>query len=51
LLLSQKPFSNLKQQTLTVIRSNLENEVLRLKKEPGKNISTGGVTLPSELLD
>lgn len=36
---------------VTVIRSNLESEVLRLKKEPGKSISTGGVTLPSELLD
>ncbi len=36
---------------LTVIRSNLEREVLRLKNEPGKSISTGGVTLPSALLD
>jgi dihydrofolate reductase len=36
---------------VTVIRTNLESEVLRLKKEPGKSISTGGVNLPSELLD
>jgi dihydrofolate reductase len=36
---------------VTVIRSSLESEVRRLKKEPGKSISTGGVTLPSELLD
>lgn len=36
---------------VTVIRANLESEVLRMKKEPGKSISTGGVTLPSELLD
>ncbi len=36
---------------VTVIRANLESEVLRLKKEPGRSISTGGVTLPSKLLD
>jgi len=36
---------------VTVIRANLESEILRLKKEPGRSISTGGVTLPSELLD
>jgi dihydrofolate reductase len=36
---------------VTVIRSNLQSEVLKLKEEPGGIISTGGVTLPSELLD
>lgn len=36
---------------VTVIRSDLESEILRLKKEPGKSISTGGVALPSALLD
>lgn len=36
---------------VTVIRSDLENEVLRLKREPGKNISIGGIDLPSQLLD
>jgi dihydrofolate reductase len=33
-----------------LIRSNLAEEVLKLKKEPGKNISIGGVELPSQLM-
>jgi dihydrofolate reductase len=33
-----------------LIRSNLGDEVLKLKQEPGKNISIGGVSLPSELI-
>lgn len=36
---------------VTIIRANLETEILRLKKQPGRAISTGGVTLPSALLD
>jgi len=33
-----------------LIRSNLGDEVLKLKQESGKNISIGGVSLPSELI-
>jgi len=33
-----------------LIRSNLAAEVLKLKQEPGKNISIGGVDLPSQLI-
>lgn len=33
-----------------VIRSNLAEEILQLKQAPGKNISTGGVSLPAELM-
>jgi dihydrofolate reductase len=33
-----------------VIRENLADEILKLKQEPGKNISIGGVSLPSELI-
>ena len=33
-----------------VVRADLANEVLKLKNQPGKIISTGGITLPSELL-
>ena len=36
---------------VTVIRDDLEKEILRLKSGPGKNISTGGVTFPSRLLE
>jgi dihydrofolate reductase len=32
-----------------IVRTDLRDEVLKLKQEPGKNILTGGVTLASEL--
>ena len=34
-----------------VVRTNLKNEILKLKQEPGKNISTGGVAIPSQLIE
>jgi dihydrofolate reductase len=34
----------------TIIRGNLADEVLKLKQQPGKNISIGGVNLPSQLI-
>jgi dihydrofolate reductase len=33
-----------------IIRDNLADEVLKLKQQPGKNISIGGVDLPSQLI-
>jgi len=34
-----------------IVRTNLQNEILKLKQEPGKNILTGGVTIPSQLAE
>lgn len=34
-----------------IIRSDLREEILNLKQEPGKNISVGGVDLPSQLIE
>jgi dihydrofolate reductase len=34
-----------------IVRSNLKDEILKLKQEPGKNISTGGVSIPSQLIE
>lgn len=34
-----------------IIRDNVKEEILRLKQEPGKAISTGGVTLPAQLIE
>src|SRR4051812_19259472 len=31
-----------------IIRTNLQDEILKLKQEPGKNISIGGVNLPAQ---
>jgi dihydrofolate reductase len=35
----------------TVIHDNLKEEILRLKRQPGKAISTGGVELPAKLIE
>ncbi|HET8889300.1 MAG TPA: dihydrofolate reductase family protein [Candidatus Angelobacter sp.] len=34
-----------------IVRANLHDEILRLKQEQGKNIFTGGVDLPSQLIE
>ena len=34
-----------------IVRSNLQDEILRLKQEPGKDILTGGVSIPSQLIE
>jgi dihydrofolate reductase len=33
-----------------VVRTDLRDEILKLKKEPGKNILAGGVDIPSQLI-
>jgi len=34
-----------------IVRTNLHDEILKLKQEPGKNILVGGVSLPSQLIE
>ena len=34
-----------------IVRTSLHDEILKLKQEPGKNIFTGGVTIPSQLVE
>jgi dihydrofolate reductase len=34
-----------------IVRSNLHDEILRLKQEQGKNILVGGVSVPSQLIE
>ena len=34
-----------------IVRTNLKDEILKLKQEPGKNILTGGVNLSSQLIE
>jgi dihydrofolate reductase len=34
-----------------IVRSNLRDEILKLKQEQGKNILTGGVNIPSQLTE
>jgi len=35
----------------SIVRTNLQNEILKLKQEHGKNILTGGVSVPSQLME
>ncbi len=34
-----------------IVRTNLRDEILKLKQEPGKNILTGGITIPSQIAE
>jgi len=34
-----------------IVRTNLQDEILKLKQEQGKNILTGGVSIPSQLIE
>jgi dihydrofolate reductase len=34
-----------------IFRTNLRDEILKLKQEPGKNILVGGVDIPSQLIE
>ena len=34
-----------------IVRTNLRDEIIKLKREPGKNILTGGVDVPSQLIE
>lgn len=35
----------------SIVRGNIKDEILKLKKEDGKNILTGGVDIPSQLIE
>ncbi len=34
-----------------IVRANLQDEILRLKQQPGKDILVGGVDIPSQLIE
>jgi dihydrofolate reductase len=34
-----------------IVRTNLQDEIVRLKQEQGKNILVGGVSIPSQLME
>ncbi len=38
-------------QNTRIVRTNLRDEILKLKQEPGKNILVGGVDIPSQLIE
>jgi len=42
---------NAEDKTTRIVHGNLRDEILKLKQEPGKNILTGGVGIPSQLIE
>ena len=41
---------NVDQKNVSIVRSNLKDEVLKLKEQEGKHIMTGGVDIPAQLI-
>jgi len=50
-VLVSKTIDSVDDEQTTIIRDNLREEVIRLKQQPGKAISTGGVELPAQLIE
>lgn len=46
-----RSLSNVEDKRTRIIRTNLHDEILKLKQKPGKNILVGGVSIPSQLID
>ena len=46
-----RSLSSVDDKNTRIIRTNLHNEMLKLKREPGKDILVGGVSLPSQLIE
>ena len=46
-----RSLSGVEDKRTRIIRTNLQEEILKLKQEPGKNILVGGVSIPSQLID
>ncbi len=46
-----RTLTDVKDKNSRIVRTDLQDEIRRLKQEPGKNILLGGVTLPSQLID
>jgi len=49
-LVVSQSLSSVEDKNTTILRTNLQDEIQKLKRQPGKNIMTGGVTLPSQLM-
>ena len=45
-----RSLETVEQKNASIVRSNLRDEILKLKTQKGKNIMTGGVDIPSQLM-
>jgi dihydrofolate reductase len=50
-LVFSKTLDRVEDKNTRIVRTNPGDEILKLKQEQGKNISIGGVTLPSQLIE
>lgn len=50
-VLVSKTVNSVADDQTTIIRDNVREEILKLKQQPGKGISTGGVALPAQLIE
>ena len=50
-LVFSRSLENTEEKNTRIVRTDLRDEILRLKQEPGKSISTGGVDLPTQLIE
>ena len=51
IVVCSRSLQNVEDENTTIISSNLKEEILKLKQQPGKSISTGGVDIPSQLIE
>jgi dihydrofolate reductase len=46
-----RSLSSAEDRNTRIVHTNLRDEILKLKREPGKNILVGGVDIPSQLME
>jgi dihydrofolate reductase len=46
-----RSLGNAEDKNTRIVRTNLRDEILKLKQEPGKDILVGGVDIPSQLME
>src|SRR5271169_3012805 len=51
LVVFSRSLDSVEDKNTRIVRTNLRDEILRLKQEPGKNILAGGVDIPSQLIE
>src|SRR5215471_4033544 len=50
-LVFSRSFESAEDKTTRIVRTNLRDEIVKLRQEPGKNILVGGVDVPSQLIE
>ena len=51
IIVFSKSLDSVEEKKTRIVATGLHSEILKLKQEPGKNILTGGVTIPSQLAE